>query len=313
MFNAVGLDLLKQELGGKTMPTALIDADILVHEIGWGCEGRDRDSGEPYLLGLDTAIDILEAKIEDICKGAGCEQHQLFLSSTEWLEKKLNQHFDAGADTFGFGHEYGRSFRHDVAKTKPYKGTRVKNLPYHYHNLLLYMAVRFYPRYETFIAPAGLEADDYICIWSRSMNSVGLETVICSRDKDLRQCPGWHYSWECGKQREVGPVKTDKLGWLERHGDKVVGYGNKFLSYQMLAGDAVDNIPGLPGWGPIKAYNFVDKLETSLECYDEVRMAYAQQIGPGWKDYWLEQKRLLFILRDYNQWTKLKEELYGET
>jgi hypothetical protein len=79
------------------------------------------------------------------------------------------------------------------------------------------------------------------------------KTIICSRDKDVRQCPGWHYSWECGKQPSIGPIMVDELGHLvdknagkfnpltgKKLPLKVFGTGHKFFYYQMLTGDTVD-------------------------------------------------------------------------
>ena len=56
------------------------------------------------------------------------------------------------------------------------------------------------------------------------------DTVICTIDKDLRMCSGWHYNWN---HNDVG------LEWIS----PIEAFRN--FAMQCLTGDAVDNIPGL--------------------------------------------------------------------
>lgn len=81
------------------------------------------------------------------------------------------------------------------------------------------------------------------------------ETIICSRDKDLRMCPFWHYGWEHGNQPEFFPTYVERLGEITLSEDKkkIKGTGLKFFYSQLITGDTVDNIPGLPKGGPVLA------------------------------------------------------------
>jgi DNA polymerase I len=87
----------------------------------------------------------------------------------------------------------------------------------------------------------GFEADDLIATYARMAVEQGKNVVIVSSDKDLMQLvrPG---------VRLMDPMKqtmVDEVGVFEKFGvtpDKVV-------DVQALAGDSVDNVPGVPGIG----------------------------------------------------------------
>lgn len=148
--------------------------------------------------------------------------------------------------------------------------------------------------YDTRVSDGGYEADDMLCM---EQVARGDETIICSRDKDLRICPGFHFSWECGKQGAIWPVHTDRIGWLEK-GDSgdVLGYGLSFFYYQMLVGDTADHIPGLPGWGKVKAFNLLHEMKTEEELATTVKDMYKEAEKP--KEYFLEQANLLHMVQE---------------
>lgn len=183
------------------------------------------------------------------------------------------------------------NFRYEVAKSRPYKGNRKNPKPFHFYNILFYLLAE----YNTIVSEDGLEADDMLCIEQASRK----DTVICSRDKDLRICPGWHFSWECGNQHAIGPTFTDKLGWLEMIDKKVIGYGLKFFYYQMLVGDTADHIPGLKGWGQAGAYKLLEPLATEEELFRTVKQKYLEVMGKEVaKEYFLEQANLLWMRQE---------------
>ena len=195
----------------------------------------------------------------------------------------------------------GRTFRYDIAVTKPYKGTRVSKKPWHYKNLSVFL-------YDILGAEkvTGIEADDRMAIEQTKSNGT---TIIVSRDKDLRQVPGWCFSWELGLQPSFGPTVVDKLGTiaLEKRSGKNVIKATGLLSFyaQVLTGDVVDNIPGLPGCGPVAAYDILtyEDEEYTFEDYtlfDRVHDAYQDYYGDDYNNFihhLLEQGRLVWMTR----------------
>ncbi len=86
------------------------------------------------------------------------------------------------------------------------------------------------------------EADDLIAAYARAAEAAGGETVIVSSDKDLMQLirPGVRLL-EPIKQKPIGPAEV-----VEKFGVPP----EKLIDLQALMGDAVDNVPGVPGIGP---------------------------------------------------------------
>src|SRR5690606_21685465 len=162
--------------------------------------------------------------------------------------------------------------------------------PFHFYNLLTYMLAM----YDTRVSHSGYEADDMLCM---EQFKRGDETIICSRDKDLRICPGHHFSWECGKQGAIWPIYTDRVGWLERTEKDVRGYGLSFFYYQMLVGDTADHIPRLPGWGKVKAFNVLSEHTSEETLFTTVKGLY-KAAGKD-KEYFLEQANLLHMVQEY--------------
>lgn len=202
--------------------------------------------------------------------------------------------------------EYLPNFREALAKTKPYKGNRTASKPFHYDNLSMYL-------YNTFDCKLaiGIEADDLLSIdqnvnelWCKDNCAYDIQTVICSRDKDLKITPGLHYGWACGKNPSYPLREIDVLGYLERNTKgKVSGGGLKFFYAQLIMGDPTDNIPGIPGRGEVFAYNLLSECTTEEELFEKVIDAYGSMELPEGllvRDYFKEQANLLWIVQQLN-------------
>ena len=182
------------------------------------------------------------------------------------------------------------NFRNEIAFTQKYK-ERPGNKPFYYDAVRAYIE-RNYESHEC----EGLEADDLLGIM---MTKYPGQFICCSRDKDLRQIPGWHYSWELNKQPQFGPVLIDEMGWIELTPKrKILGGGAKFFFSQMLMGDTVDTIPGIPNTGPVTAYNALKECQTYAECLEAVKVAYRAHYKLYWPEVMLEQGRLLWMVRE---------------
>ena len=282
--------------------TPLIDGDILLHEFGWSGEFKNKDPdmgevGELILMNFDHVSELLEKRISVICADVeATEPPVMFFTNSEYLNKRLNKaRRYVGEDEV----EYVPNHRYDIAVTKPYKGTRKNPKPFHFYNIIAYLM----HKYEYVVNEVGLEADDAMCIYQETYTKEHygmLDTIICSRDKDLRICPGWHYSWECGKQRSVGPHVTGVLGSLTiGENGKTLGYGLKFFYYQMLVGDTADNIPGLKGWGDVGAKKLIQDLPNEMAILKVVKEAYKEK-GMS-KEYFMEQANLLWMVSELNE------------
>ncbi len=95
------------------------------------------------------------------------------------------------------------------------------------------------------------EADDLIAAYAKAAREAGGEVVIVSSDKDLMQLIGPGVSMlDPMKNTPIGPAEVEqKFGVAP---DKVV-------EVQALIGDAVDNVPGVPGIGPKGAAQLISE------------------------------------------------------
>lgn len=240
----------------------LIDADILCYEICWGVE-----YGKEYIPPFEQVGDALDLRIANIlAEIETTAQPKLFLTGSS-------------------------NFRFDLATTKPYKNRDHDKRPYHFDNIRAYM-VGMYG--ATIIE--GMEADDAMCI---EANKDPNAYIICTRDKDLRMQTCWHYGWELGKQPRYGPAFVSYLGeWID---GRIPAVGIRLFYYQLLVGDTVDNIPGLPGCGPVKAKSALKKCNTEIEMYEICADLYKTKYGSEWYDKLLEQGRLLWMVNELNE------------
>lgn len=249
--------------------------------------------------------DLLQRKLEVILDETESDQYKLFITNTEWLNDSLNHRDRFHSEAL----PYVPNFRIAAAQEageREYKGNRAQPKPLHYFNLMAYLAN--HP--NAVVARDGLEADDVMAMEQTSHLEEG-NTVICSHDKDLKQVPGWQYSWEVGKRPSFGPLFVDPLGTLQKEvkrdktgkvkDTKVTGTGDKFLYYQMLVGDIVDNIQGIPGLGPVGGYDLIHKANTTRECYEAVAKEYQKRFPDVWKERLSATANLVYLIRGRNK------------
>ena len=129
---------------------------------------------------------------------------------------------------------------------------------------------------QDFLAAAGIasycgeqiEADDYIGCLARQAASAGWKVVIASSDKDFMQLVS----------AEIGLLNpNDKTGTIWTREQVLAKAGvepTQVADWLALMGDAVDNIPGVPGVGPKTAALLLQQfgsVTTLLERFDEVK------------------------------------------
>lgn len=245
----------------------------------------------------DFAKDLFEKKIALIVDEVqATEPPLLFFTNTPRISKILNKERKRNDEVEKV---YVDNFRNEVAEEKEYKGGRKATKPFHFYNLLNYALANF----DVHVNEQGLEADDALVIHQYSHVKQGIfDTIICSRDKDVRMCPGWHYSHECGKQASIGPILVDDLGYLKQiTPKKVFGVGQKFFYYQLLVGDTVDNIGGIKGCGPAFAFKLLNNAVSIRQCYELVSEVYIRHHGDDWKTKFREQAELLWMVREIDE------------
>jgi hypothetical protein len=256
---------------------ALIDGDIFRYEVG------AIETTHPFLPNVRVPGDvqliekILDERINGILQAVGCDDYIIFLT--------------------GKG-----NFREKIAVTEKYKGHRAgKEKPYHWDTV----DSRLKSYWKAQVVQ-GHEADDVLGISQRAYTKAGIISVICSRDKDLRMVPGYHYSWACGEHQKEKPLYLITDQEAER-----------FFWNQMLIGDwSTDAIPGCAkiedavwktgeragkayrkrnGIGEKKAEGILVNATNTLEYYNCVKVAYQEMFPDTWSEQMREQGRLLYI------------------
>ena len=98
------------------------------------------------------------------------------------------------------------------------------------------------------------EADDLIAAYTKHVTAAGGETIIVSSDKDLMQLIG-------PAVYMLDPIKYTPIGAAEVEA-KFGVTPDKVIEVQALIGDAVDNVPGVPGIGPKNAAQLICEFGT---------------------------------------------------
>lgn len=113
----------------------------------------------------------------------------------------------------------------------------------------------------------GFEADDIMATLAARLAGPELHVVLVSKDKDLEQLLGPHVSmYDPGKDQLITPdVLLREKGWRP----------DQAVEAQILTGDSVDNVPGVPGIGPKTAAKLLEKFGTALGVIE-----HADELSP---------------------------------
>ena len=174
------------------------------------------------------------------------------------------------------------NFREEIATVKPYKGNRKSAKPYHYAILRAAMESE---HGATVIH--GHEADDEVCIQQQIAMLDGRSSVIIGPDKDLQNMFGWLYNPQKKVLKHITPYDA------ARH-----------FYYQLMIGDTVDNIQGLPPYkcGPKKAEAIMVEHSRLVDLEAHIRHLYTKHYEQG-DATMMEMGRLLHMKRSHtDEW-----------
>jgi 5'-3' exonuclease len=139
------------------------------------------------------------------------------------------------------------------------------------------------------------EADDIIGTLTARVRAEGRKVVLVTRDKDLSQLvrPGDEY-WD---------YISDKRFGYDRIADRFGVRPERMACFLALMGDAVDNIPGVPGVGRKTASTLFHHFESLAHLYDDLdRVLKIKLRNPGF---------VCGQLRDYRESAFLARQLTG--
>lgn len=122
------------------------------------------------------------------------------------------------------------------------------------------------------------EADDVIATYSDILSANNISTKIISVDKDLTQLINDNVCM-------FDPVKAKETR-AEDVFEKYGVYPEQMVYFQAIVGDAVDNVPGAKGLGPVTAAKLLRKYGDLHRIYEDI-----QNLKPKWIREKLELNR----------------------
>lgn len=164
------------------------------------------------------------------------------------------------------------NFRNSIATRASYKGNRAGSVPPKHLSAIRDHLVTKWGA----VLSAGEEADDLIGIAATADPTA----IICSIDKDLMQLPGRHYNFVTKEEVVVNPREASINFYA-----------------QVLSGDAVDNVPGVDGIGPVKARAALEGAKSPYECWQRTVDVYQKVYGADGYVMAIEAARLVFVRR----------------
>lgn len=177
----------------------------------------------------------------------------------------------------------------DPEKSGKYKGQRDPNAK----PLLLDEVKDYLVKYWNAEIVNGFEADDRLAMRVYDGYKSGQKIIGGSQDKDRLGCSGWWYDHINDEDGKGEPQFIDGLGdiWKDttKKTPKITGYGRKWLYYQWLVGDPVDNYNPrdiatqlgikLKRFGADTAMKLLNDCNSDLECIQAVHDKYLEWYG----------------------------------
>lgn len=205
----------------NTMPptqiVALVDCDFTVYRACSAAE-TEIDFGEDVIVVQSNFSDAMAIINRDL------ERIRTYLARIYEVEPHM---------VLCFSHH--TNFRKGIDPA--YKGHRNRKKPCGYKRAISELA----KTYKQHLLP-GLEADDVMGIHSQLLRDMGMEPIICSPDKDMRQIAG--KLWDLNPENPITTITEDEA-W-------------RWFLTQTLTGDQTDGYPGVPRIGQVKANNLLD-------------------------------------------------------
>jgi DNA polymerase-1 len=134
------------------------------------------------------------------------------------------------------------------------------------------------------------EADDFLRMWSHQATAAGDAYTVVSNDKDLFCIPGKHYNPKTGVTKTVGHFEA-----------------KKHFYEQLLKGDNVDNIPGIPGIGPKKAEAALFSCINENDMQEVVVDTYINYYEEKWYDMLLSNGKMLYLSKHYDDFFTISD------
>ncbi len=159
----------------------------------------------------------------------------------------------------------------------------------------------------------GFEADDLLGTLARRADSLGIEPVIISGDRDLLQLATDKIKIRIPKTKAGSTVVED----YDAKGVKDV-YGvtpSEFIDVKALMGDASDNVPGVPSIGEKTAIKIIQEyksVENAIENADSVKPKKASENLKEYKEQALMSKWLVTIKTDVPYEMDIEEARIGD-
>lgn len=273
----------------------IFDGDMVLHE------GSRRVLKPIYEvkkkeLAEATGVDVSEIALEDISFDYN-EVHSLIRKSAKSVMDLVTEICETYfTEEYLFAVKSSTNFRSEIFSD--YKLSRQERSHDRYQWVLM-LTEHMEQEFPEFMARADwMEADDLVRIWAEQCRAIGKPFVVCSGDKDLNCIEGRHHN----------PIKGTRYT-ISREEALALYYG------QMLQGDLVDHIPGLPGIGPKTADMLIKSVPAGNEpaMQELVVSMYIDKYKNLWAEYLLSNAKLLHILRhpsdffSFDEWPVAKD------
>jgi len=257
--NGKGLQVTDEDGTAVMYPDARTKQE-LIQELGLVGPGLVLDP-------LENCLHSVKTMVQKVLKATGAEEYTAYMSRGDCFRVKVYP-YTLGEDSMPLKDENGRPIG--------YKANRYGTpKPVYMPEIEAYMERKF-----NAVLCTEIEADDAICI---EQSESADETVICTIDKDLDGCPGWHYNWHTKIMRMISRAEAMTHFWG-----------------QVLTGDGVDNIPGLkgtrakPGVGKAAA----QKILKDVQVQDMREVCLKEYLDRGHSEQYFEMNcKLLWMLR----------------